>query len=117
MRYNYNPIDFSVDSGLIIGIVCLAFAVYYFLMGTPSYSWHNFVITFVSSNISLLILNVVGLSCLVKGLAGPTSAIFQTSCVVGVSLNAIFLGLIPSIEQVLASLVTISGVLIMILAK
>lgn len=115
-KYNYSPFDFSVDSGLIIGVGCLLCASVFYLQGTPTYTLYNSLMSIASSVIAMMI-NVVGLNCIVKGLAGPTSAIFQSSVIVTVTLNAMFLAQIPTVEQVLAAALTIAGVLVMILAK
>lgn len=58
-----------------------------------------------------------GMKALVKGLAGPTSALFQASTLITIALNAVFMGLIPTVYQTIASLVTIGGVLITIFYK
>ena len=115
--FKYSPLDFSIDAGLVIGIVIFFSAFGYYLDGPPaSYNWRNFVICIFTSTLHMLT-SLVGLNCTVKGLAGPTTAIFQSSCVISIALNIIFFDLIPSTQQILGALVTVSGVLVIIIDK
>jgi hypothetical protein len=66
--------DFSIDSGVVLGFVILLISIFYYLYGHPSYSWYNFGVCFLASTFQM-ITGLVGLSCIVKGLGGPTSAI------------------------------------------
>ena len=59
-------------------------------------------------------INIVGLNSAVKGPCGPTTAIFQSSAIVAMGLSAVYSGLIPSIEQILGSILAIFGVLLII---
>jgi len=115
--YNYSPLDFSVDAGLVIGIVTFLSAAFYWVQGPPaSYNWHNFLICIGTSSLHMLT-SLVGLNCVVKGLAGPTTAIFQASCIISISLNMVFFDLVPTTQQMLGALVTVGGVLVMFLGK
>ena len=64
-----------------------------------------------------LICAFVSLNCMVKGLAGPTSAIIQTNSIVQTAMNAIFLQIIPTLMQTAGSLVAIGGVILLLLYK
>jgi drug/metabolite transporter (DMT)-like permease len=61
--------------------------------------------------------SLVGLNCTVKGLAGPTTAIFQASSIINILLNIAFFGLVPTWQQILGSIVTVAGVVLMFLGK
>lgn len=54
---------------------------------------------------------------MVKGLAGPTSAIIQTNSIVQTVLNAIFLQIIPTLMQTVGSFIAIGGVILLLLYK
>ena len=116
LRLKYSPMEFSNDAGLFCGVVIFIISVYYYIQGHPSYTWYNFGICFIASVFQMLT-SLVGLNCVVKGLGGPTSAILQTQSVVGTVLNAIFLGLIPTIFQLMGSLIALSGVIIIMIFK
>lgn len=60
---------------------------------------------------------LVGQNCTVKGLAGPTIAIMYTSCFYTTLLQVIFLGMVPTVTQLLATLVAFSGIIIIIFFK
>lgn len=64
-----------------------------------------------------MITSLVGLNAVVKGLGGPTSAIIQTQSVFGAILNAVFLGIIPTIFQAFGSLLALSGVIVIMVFK
>jgi drug/metabolite transporter (DMT)-like permease len=80
-RLKYPPIDFSIDQGLFCGLFCLIFSTYYFFIGTESYTFYNLSVNFVASTMRMTCA-IVSLNCMVKGLAGPTSAIIQTNSIV-----------------------------------
>ena len=65
----------------------------------------------------MMIFSIFCLKCLVKGLAGPTSAIVYTCPIYTSILSAIFLGKIPSLDQICASLLAIAGVGIILLGS
>jgi hypothetical protein len=89
--------DFTIDAGIVIGLVLLPISTFYYLSGPPaSYHASNFWVSFIASVLTMMI-SLVGLNCMVKGLAGPTSAIFQANIIISVALNAIVLGLLPNI--------------------
>ncbi|TNV77840.1 hypothetical protein FGO68_gene10634 [Halteria grandinella] len=115
-RYEYSPMDFSIDGGLFCGIVLGVMAMGYWVSGNQGYTWHNFWVTFVSSTLQM-ITSVIALNAQVKGLAGPTSAIISTNSIIQTILNAIFLAVYPSYMQIIASGIAISGVIIMVLPK
>ena len=60
---------------------------------------------------------MVGLNAVVKGLAGPTTAIMQMQAIVGIGLNAIFLGVIPTIYQLIGAIIALLGALSIILSN
>jgi hypothetical protein len=118
VHYNYSPIDFSIDSGIVIGIFLFLSASFFYLTGTEpeTYDSRNFVICLFSSHLQMLT-SLVGLNCTVKGLAGPTSAIFQAQSLVSIMLNIVFFSMVPTLNQVLAAVLTVSGVLTIISAN
>ena len=61
--------------------------------------------------------SLIGLNAMVKGLAGPTSAIINTNAIVQILLNSVILGMVPTIWQVIGSCIAISGVVIIMLWK
>jgi hypothetical protein len=75
--HKYEASDFSVDAGLLIGVASmLTSGVLYFFGETPHYSWYNFGLCALGSILAMLT-SLTGLNALVKGLSGPTSALFQ----------------------------------------
>ncbi len=60
---------------------------------------------------------MVGLNAVVKGLAGPTTAIMQMQAIVGIGLNAILLGVIPTIYQLIGAIIALLGALSIILSN
>jgi hypothetical protein len=44
-----------------------------------------------------MLVAMVGLNAVVKGLAGPTTAIMQMQAIVGIGYNAVFLAAIPTL--------------------
>lgn len=64
-----------------------------------------------------MICSLVGLNAAVIGLAGPTSAILQTQAIVCTILNAVFIGIIPTLLQLGGSLLALSGVIFMMIFK
>jgi hypothetical protein len=117
-HYNYGPSDFSVDAGLFIGFCSMLCTICFYLTDNApaSYNWNNFTLCTINSFLAMLT-SLMGLNAMVKGLAGPTSAIFQASTIITISLNCIFLGLIPHYFDLGASLLTITGVLITLRGK
>lgn len=115
-KYAYSPLDFSIDGGLFTGIVLAFFAALFWLTGNPAYTWYNFLVSFAAS-LFLMLTSIIGLNAMVKGLAGPTSAILSANSIVQTLLNALVLGLIPSIMQTVGSLIAIGGVVTMVLIK
>ncbi len=74
--HNYEASDFSVDAGLMIGVVCMLISgSFYFFGNTPYYTTYNFVLCCIASILAMLT-SLTGLNALVKGLSGPTSALF-----------------------------------------
>ncbi len=45
----YDPMEFSIDAGIISGVIQLIFAIIYFIKGDPTYTWYNFGIAFIAS--------------------------------------------------------------------
>lgn len=64
--YKYSPMEFSVDSGLLSGILCFISATYFYLVGTETYNLRNFMLCTVTSAIGM-ISAIIGLTCMVKG--------------------------------------------------
>lgn len=116
LHYKYSPVDFSIDSGLVIGVALTISACYFYLTDCATYTWRNYTICIFSSHLQMLT-SLVGLNCTVKGLAGPTSAIFQAQSLVSIVLNIVFFGMVPTLNQILAAILTVSGVLMIIFSK
>jgi hypothetical protein len=69
--------DFSVDAGLMIAIGCFFISSFYYFNDHPSYTMYNLGISCIASTLNM-IMSLAGLHAMVKGLAGPTSAIIYT---------------------------------------
>ncbi len=113
-KLKYSPMDFSIDAGLFLGFIIFLISVYYYLIGHPSYTWYNFGVCFIAS-IFQMITAMVGLNAITRGLGGPTTAILQTQAVLGIIMNAIFLGFIPTLMQVFGSIIAFGGVATMLI--
>ena len=87
--------EFSLDAGIVSGFIQLILATIYYMLGDPTYTWYNFFVAFAASSMQMLNATV-GLIAVVKGLAGPTTAIMQMQAIVGIGMNVIFLGVIPT---------------------
>ena len=70
----YSAFDFSIDSGLLSGIISMFFAIYYFAIGYPSYTWKNIWISFILS-VLLMINAITGFTAMAKGTMGLTQGI------------------------------------------
>lgn len=115
--YGYEPFDFSVDSGFITGGAMMIFWGYYQLIEQhPAYTYSNYLYSFFASTL-LNCWSFVGLYSMVKGLQGPSSAIQQVHCIFSIILSAMFLSRIPNLEQILACLTLLVGVLFIIYLK
>ena len=64
-----------------------------------------------------MLIAMVGLNAVVKGLAGPTTAIMQMQAIVGIGYNAVFLGAIPTLYQTLGAFVALGGAIFLILSN
>jgi len=116
-KSGYTPLDFSVDAGLLSGLCLLVLASYFFFVADdPTYTLYNFTIATLSSSL-LMFTSLIALNAMVKGLAGPTSAIINTNAIVQIIMNAVILGMVPTIWQVAGSCIAISRVAIMMLWK
>lgn len=115
-KYNYHPFDFTVDSGLVSGGLLLPIWLYYWLSGHPAYSWMNALYSFFASTL-IMFWGLLGLYASVNGPQGPTSAIMQVHSIFSIAMAALFQGYIPNIQQCLASLTILAGVLLIIFYK
>ncbi len=116
-KTGYTPLDFSVDAGLLTGLCLFLLAAYfYFLSNDPTYTLYNLGVATASSSL-LMFTSFIALNAMVKGLAGPTSAIINTNAIVQIVMNAVILGMVPTYSQVAGSLIAISGVAVMMLWK
>ena len=115
-KSGYGPLDFSIDAGLFIGFTLMLLATYFSVLGHPGYTWYNILVSFAAS-LLLMLTSVMGLFAMVKGLAGPTSAILSTNSIVQTLLSAVFLGLIPTLMQAIGSVIAVGGVVCMMLIK
>ncbi len=70
----YDPMEFSIDSGIVSGIILAIISLGYYMSGHPTYTSYNFWISFIASTCQMSIA-MIGLNAMVKGLAGPTGAI------------------------------------------
>ncbi|CDW80115.1 UNKNOWN [Stylonychia lemnae] len=116
LKIGYNPYDFSVDCGFQCAIICLPFFLYYFITGYPKYNTQNFVIGFLTS-VPMMLTSLLGLTAVVKGPMGPSMAIIQTHSICSAILGAVFLNMIPNLEQVMAMLLVVAGAMVVFLFK
>ena len=112
-KLSLDLMNFASDSSLLFSLIYSIFSLYFFLIGHESISQMNFNILLVSS-ILMTLCSFVGTNCSVKGLAGPTIAIIYTQCFFTTALQVIFLGMIPTLAQLAATLVAFTGILIII---
>ncbi|CDW83507.1 UNKNOWN [Stylonychia lemnae] len=115
-KTGYQPVDLSVDCGLFLGLFTMVCSIYYWATGCNTYTWYNFGINTIGS-IIMMIFSIIALKCIVKGLAGPTGAIMYTCPIYTSILTAIFLKQIPSLYQIMASILAISGVGVILLGN
>jgi drug/metabolite transporter (DMT)-like permease len=108
--------NITADTGFVFIIVGSTISLINYLNGSESVNARNLFIIFVSSCLGMICW-LVGQNCLVKGLAGPTSAIINSGCFYTALLQVIFLGLVPTLSQILAALVTFAGIIVMIFYK
>lgn len=80
-KTGYTPLDFSVDADLLSGHCLLFLASFFYLTNDPTYTLYNLTIATVSSSL-LMFTSLIALNAMVKGLAGPTSAIINTNAIV-----------------------------------
>ncbi|CDW75668.1 UNKNOWN [Stylonychia lemnae] len=106
----YSAFDFSLDSGLISGIVCMFFSLYYFAIDHPFYTLKNILLSFALS-VLIMVNSLTGLTAMVKGPMGLTQGIIQSNVAFTTVLGALFLGQIPSYIQIAALALIISGVI------
>ena len=88
--------EFSVDSGIICGLILLVLSIIFAIQGEPLYDFHTVIVSFIASTLFML-MSFVGLNAMVKGLSGPTSAIIYTNSIIQIILNALVLHLIPTL--------------------
>jgi drug/metabolite transporter (DMT)-like permease len=108
MYREYAPLDFSVDSGFISGIILFFISTYYYLIGHPSYTAANMLNSFLGSTL-MTFWGLSGLYSMVKGQMAPSMAIQQTHSVFSIILGVVFLGLDVTVSQILAALGIIIG--------
>ena len=116
IHFNYSPFDFTVDSGFVTGSILFLFWLYYYLVGEPAYTLYNTLYSFLASTL-IMFWGLVGLYASVKGIQGPTAAVMQVQSIFSTILAAIFLHEIPTLQQCLASLTIIAGVITILLFK
>jgi drug/metabolite transporter (DMT)-like permease len=116
LKYNYHPFDFTVDSGLVTGGLLFPFWLYYWLGSHPAYTLMNAIYSLFASTL-LMFWGLLGLYASVNGPQGPTSAIMQVHAIFSIAMAAIFQGYIPNIQQSLASLTILVGVILIIFYK
>jgi drug/metabolite transporter (DMT)-like permease len=81
IKYKYQPLEFSIDQGMLTGFICLILCSIYYIIGTESYNWYNLRINFLASTMRMLCA-LIALNAMVKGLAGPTSAILHFNSII-----------------------------------
>ena len=108
--------NITADTGLIFVIICSIITGINLASGHDSINLRNIGIIFISSCLGMICW-LVGQNCSVKGLAGPTIAIIYSGCFFTTALQIIFLGLVPTLTQLAATVVTFSGILIIIFGK
>ena len=60
IKNDYEPFDFTIDSGFVTGSILFIVWVYFALTGHPSYTWKNAIFSFFAS-IMLMFWGLVGL--------------------------------------------------------
>jgi drug/metabolite transporter (DMT)-like permease len=108
--------NITADTALFFIVICSTITAINLLQGHQSINMRNMGIIFISSCLGMICW-LVGQNCSVKGLAGPTIAIVYTGCFFTTALQVIFLGLVPTLTQLAATLLAFSGILIIIFGK
>jgi drug/metabolite transporter (DMT)-like permease len=108
--------NISADAGLIFGISGAIITGINWANGHSSLTAWNFFISFIVSLLQMICV-LVGQNCSVKGLAGPTIAIIYSQSLFCTLLQALFLGLLPSVSQLFAAALAFSGIIMIIFLK
>ena len=95
INLGYEVIDFTIDSGVITGIIYAIIWIFYYLAGHDGYTWGNSLSSFAASCF-IMFWGIVGLNAQVKGLQAPATAIMQANSLFSTLLAVIFLGQIPN---------------------
>ena len=115
-RPTINVFNLTADTCILFSLIFSVISLFYVSSGEPSMTLKNFLIILMSSSLGTLC-GYVGQNCSVKGIAGPTIALIYTSCFFTTGLQILFLGMIPTLVQILATMVTFTGILIIIFWK
>jgi hypothetical protein len=68
VKHQYEPLNFTIDSGFVTGSLLFCFWLYFMIFENPvSYTWLNTLYSFLGS-ILLMLWGIVGLNSMVKGL-------------------------------------------------
>jgi drug/metabolite transporter (DMT)-like permease len=94
-KLGYQVIDFTIDSGMITGIIYAVIWTFYYLAGHDGYTWGNCLSSFAASCF-IMFWGIVGLNAQVKGLQAPATAIMQANSLFSTLLAVVFLGQIPN---------------------
>ena len=81
IKYKYQPLEFTIDQAIVTGAMCLVLCAIYFMVGTESYNWYNLRVNFLAS-ITRMPCALISLNAMVKGFAGPTSAILNFNSII-----------------------------------
>ena len=112
----YPPIDFSIDCGILLGIITMVLSAYYWISGNTGFTYYNMTISFIASSFQMAT-SIIWLEISAKGLIGPTSAILQSNSLFNMFFSAVFIGLVPNLLQLMFSLILLGGVFIMVVFK
>ena len=112
----YKVHDITADIGFQFACCSLVLAIVFYFTGSQSINWDNFLIIFFTGILGMLCW-ILGQNACVKGLAGPALSIIYTNCFFITILQVVIQGLVPSLEQFLAALVTFGGILLIIFLK
>ena len=97
MYNNYHPYNFTIDSGLVTGIVLLVLFTFGWLSDAEGYNFNNSMASLAGSTLTMF-WGITGLNASVKGPQAPTQAVMQLHSIFSIILAAIFFSFIPNIQ-------------------
>jgi drug/metabolite transporter (DMT)-like permease len=115
-RPTIDVLNLTADTCLLFALIFSIITVFMVIKGHPSLTLRNFLIVLVTSSLQTLCAYIAQ-NCLVKGIAGPSIALIYTQCFFTTGFQVLFLKMIPTVAQLLATVLAFTGILIIIFWK